>query len=562
MAKLITTYDNTLKEKVFVLKGEEAYAKSTDTVLTELPREEDWNRHLDYMLIGFEVDVHRNVGESSIVLYDNDDVIDVIPFDLGSTSVRWEKYYDEDTGEWVDNRMKLAYGVEHNIYAKYMGNKQCLKSQSKVYQFSEETPNFYLSALEFVDVDSYYDANSSIDISVQLVADDYYDEQTVKLYDNSSLIGTAITDDDGVAVFENVDILQGLHNFVVRFGGAEFLLSSETSMLLSGGYTISIIEKPSYIVDNNPSSVTVLAKDYLDEPKSSVDVTIQSYNGTEWDVVSQTKYTNSLGEVTISPAYLTNRPFRAINTQFNYVSDEYTVPSYSTLSVYLESEGNPPYYTSKGSSFPIIGEVSPVSAPVEVTMTYSKSEEGDVIYTDTVTTDSSGKFTTSYIGTGEGTIWISAKVTNDTFNMPLVITDYIQYWKASSSILNREYELETSSTLTNYTNGFGLSRSGNGWASISFKNTGYDISFKVISTNAVLSVTGSNSQVQIKAGDTVRVLYDSRSSYYRAKIIVNNSAKLDEYVPITTTGLGFKIYNSSTSPMLIFDELKIIKGGY
>ena len=144
----------------------------------------------------------------------------------------------------------------------------------------------------------------------------------------------------------------------------------------------------------------------------------------------------------------------------------------------------------------------------------------------------------------------------------MVITDYIQYWKASSSILNREYELETSSTLTNYTNGFGLSRSGNGWASISFKNTGYDISFKVISTNAVLSVTGSNSQVQIKAGDTVRVLYDSRSSYYRARITVNNSVKLDEYVPMTTTGLGFKIYNSSTSPMLIFDELKIIKGGY
>ena len=105
MAKLITTYDNTLKEKVFVLKGEEAYAKSTDTVLTELNREEDWNRYLDYMLIGFEVDVHRNVGESSIVLYDNEDVIDVIPFDLGSSSVRWEKYYDEDLGEWVDNRM-------------------------------------------------------------------------------------------------------------------------------------------------------------------------------------------------------------------------------------------------------------------------------------------------------------------------------------------------------------------------------------------------------------------------------------------------------------------------
>ena len=178
MAKLITTYDNTLKEKVFVLKGEEAYAKSTDTVLTELNREEDWNRHLDYMLIGFEVDVHRNVGESSIVLYDNDEVIDVIPFDLGSTSVRWEKYYDEDLGEWVDNRIQLAYGIEHNVYAKYMGNKQCLKSQSKVYKFSEEMPDAYLSSLEFVDVDSYYDADSNVDISVQLVADDYYTGQT------------------------------------------------------------------------------------------------------------------------------------------------------------------------------------------------------------------------------------------------------------------------------------------------------------------------------------------------------------------------------------------------
>ena len=545
MAKLITTYDNTLKEKVFVLKGEEAYAKSTDTVLTELPREEDWNRHLDYMLIGFEVDVHRNVGESSIVLYDNEDVIDVIPFDLGSTSVRWEKYYDEDLGEWVDNRMKLAYDIEHNIYAKYMGNKQCLKSQSKTYQFSEEMPDAYLSSLEFVDVGSYYDADSTVDISVQLVADDYYDGETINLYDGSSLVGTATTDNDGVAVFEDVTILQGLHNFVARFGGTEFLVSSETSKSVSGGYTISIIEKPSYVINNQPSTVTVLAKDYLNEPKSSVDVTIQAYDGTEWDVISQTIYTNSLGVATINPVYLTSRPFRAINTQFNYLSDEQTVTSYENVEVSLSIEDN---VTAKGYSIPITGLVSNISVPIDV----------DLTHIGTVTTDENGNFVASYKGTGDGSKTITASVYGASDSK--TIGDYIQYWKVPSKLLNVEFDTGSSSTLTTYTNGFGLSRTSSGWASINFKGTGYDISFKVVSTNATLGVTGSNSEVQIKSGNTVRIRYNLDGSYYRARITVGGLSKLDEYIPATTNRLGFKIYNSSSAPNLIFDDLRILRG--
>ena len=51
MANLITTYDNTLKEKIFMLRGEEAYARSTDTVLEEIlhdgERRSDWNSWID-----------------------------------------------------------------------------------------------------------------------------------------------------------------------------------------------------------------------------------------------------------------------------------------------------------------------------------------------------------------------------------------------------------------------------------------------------------------------------------------------------------------------------------
>lgn len=550
MAKLITTYDSTLKEKVFVLKGEEAYAKSTDTVLTELNREEDWNRHLDYMLIGFEVDVHRNVGESSIVLYDNEDVIDVIPFDLGSSSVRWEKYYDEDTGEWVDNRMKLAYDVEHNIYAKYMGNKQCLKSQSKVYQFSEEMPDAYLSALEFVDVDSYYDADYSVDINVQLVADDYYDGETITLYDGGSLLATATTNNDGIAVFENINILQGLHNFVARFKGTEFLMSSETSMMVSGGYTISIIEKPSYIINNAPTTIKVIARDYLNNPKSNADITIQQYEDDEWVDVSSSVYTNRSGLASISPTYLTTNPFRAINTQFDYVSDEQTVNFYDDVEVSLSIEDN---ITAKGYSLPITGSVTNVSEPIEV----------NINYIGTVTTDENGNFFASYKGTGEGSKTITASVYGASDSE--TIEDYVQYWKVPSKILNRQYVLENYSILIPYTNGFGLTLSptaggSNRWASINFNGTGYDISFKVVSTNATIGVTGSNSEVQIKSGDTVRIRYTLDGSYYRARITVGGLNKLDEYIPSTTSRLGFKIYNSTSAPNLIFDDLRILRG--
>ena len=79
MAKLTTTYDATLKEKIFVLKGEEAYARSTDCILEEVlhdgERRADWNTDIKKMKLEFHIDVLRDIGASYVTLYDNDDVI-------------------------------------------------------------------------------------------------------------------------------------------------------------------------------------------------------------------------------------------------------------------------------------------------------------------------------------------------------------------------------------------------------------------------------------------------------------------------------------------------------
>ena len=113
--KLAVHYDRNLKEEVFVVRDDESYVSTTKTILTvsDPVLEEEF----DYREYGVDVTINvlRDIGDSTIVLYDGDDVLEA--FD-------W-------TGTIISTHYDFPVGTAHKLRAVFMGNRRCLKSQSK-----------------------------------------------------------------------------------------------------------------------------------------------------------------------------------------------------------------------------------------------------------------------------------------------------------------------------------------------------------------------------------------------------------------------------------------------
>lgn len=279
MANIITSYDQTLKEKVFIVRGEEGYARTTDCMLTEIlhngERKSDWNTHLDYMLIEFRIDVVRDVGASEVVLYDNDVVLGVYPFDTNSHYIDL-KFEDSEH----DNRIMLNYDVEHNLYAKYMGNKQCLKSQSKTYSFYESMPDAYNCSLSLLESDGEtplsvnYDTGDTVAFKVKIdaeteVGQEYVAGNDIEIYvDGVKLEDDYTTGIGGItSLIEIEDLPDGLHKITARFNGTEYLAYSSQSIDISVGYIVTIEEYPPYVINNESFNALVKVVDYLGVPQ-------------------------------------------------------------------------------------------------------------------------------------------------------------------------------------------------------------------------------------------------------------------------------------------------------
>ena len=121
MVKLSVRYDKTLKDNVFVVRDDETYVSSTKTLLTVSdeynPTIEGVVNHLMYR-VDITIDVLRDTGDSTIVLYDGEDVLDT--FDWTGTAISTHHDFPVDT--------------THELRAMFMGNKHCLNSQSKTHE--------------------------------------------------------------------------------------------------------------------------------------------------------------------------------------------------------------------------------------------------------------------------------------------------------------------------------------------------------------------------------------------------------------------------------------------
>lgn len=317
---LNTQYDATLKEKVFVLKGEEDYARTTDCILTEIThydesgvaidedngRRADWNHWLQYMKVEFRVEVLRDIGESVVALYDNDTMIgEPLAWSDETEYVEWK--YESPS---KDNRMNLAYDVEHNIYAKFMGNKKCLKSQSKTYTFMEATPDAYQSSLEIMTYSRYYTSPSG-SFKVKLIAEEYVSGKSVEVYCDDTSLGTFTTDSSGLT--SNItfpsNLTDGIHTFYAKFNGDDEINSSEVTKQVSVGLVLEDFSYPHVVVTGAIGTVKGKVVDYFGNGWGNEYISITDLNEGIPEEYASTR-TTSDGSFVIDSFELIDEPWK------------------------------------------------------------------------------------------------------------------------------------------------------------------------------------------------------------------------------------------------------------
>ena len=458
MVKVITQYDKDLKQKIFALRGEEAYARTTDCVLEELltnngERRDDWNSDMYYMSLEFRLNVLRDVGASKVTLFDNDETLGVYPFDTNTGYIDF-KY----ESELEDNRLKLTYDFQHNIYALYNGNPQCLKSKSKVIPIFEYLPHPFTSALQFNNLGANYNTGDPVTFSVSLIADNYLANQAIHIFVDDELVDTLTTDSDGETDEITVsDLSNGLHSIIAVFDGEEKRLeNSSVQAEVSVGYSVEMIDYPSVVINESDSTVLVKVTDKLNNPISDVAEVVIVDEVTS-EVISEVAYTVD-GVATVDGVLISSNPFyaRATLNGGQNTSDSITVTTYDDVSISLNVDN-----TVTSRNYTISGYAQ-LSEPIgEVTVT---DQDGN-----TYLTDETGKVSgLLYEGSGAGDVTLSASIYGSSDSV--VIEDTYQYWNAPNPPMNQNYLCDA--FIREYSNGYSIS--GDNYPTLLLQLDGYD----------------------------------------------------------------------------------------
>ena len=579
MVQLNTTYDKTLKQKIFVLKGEEAYARTTDVLADIISDFDDCNSHIRYCRVGLEIDVLREVGDAFVNIYDDDTMLLSIPWGEDMESIINNSYYNDKGIYWqndkliigssdnVDTGLFLSYDTLHNIQVKYTGNKQCLSSKSDVISFMEEKPDNYASTLTATASSVSVETGDSVAFTLNLSIPTSDIQHTVQVYDNGSLIDTLSIDANENVSYSKSGLSNGLHSIRFLFIGDEEAFSSETTVDVSVGYKLLLVDVPSYVVSgsSDPVKVGVSLTDYLDNPVPFVQVGMVEYiPNWGYEQISQMQNTDNDGYVLIEPVYVGTHEICAYYMSSggkHYYSERVSVPVYpptaldvvptqtvvaNGVQTRVGIQCNPPFPDAD------------INVPITITRPSGTTTESVTIPAGTTTGY------TTIRGSGEGDITVSATLGG--LSNSHVIEDALQCWSVSKGLEYNKVLSASYSNVVTVNNGYkwyGNSSSTLPSLSFSFPKTKLVLDFDVISANAsnLLGITTyEDISFSISNNDHISIsietdAFGSKWSIY--KVYLNHG---DEPIKTGTGALGridFTMKNYREN--IIFDNLIIKK---
>lgn len=580
MVQLSTRYDTTLKKKVFVLKGEEAYARTTDVLVDIVSDFADCNTHLGSARVGLEIDILREIGDGFIYIYNNDDLIfEPIPWNSSNMATIIDSDWNDKGVYWSDNKLKigtssdtdtgirLAYDVEHNIKVHYSGNKQCLASTSDVLKFVMPTPDLFTSTLTLTSPSSNrYDSGATINnLSLLYQSSSVSANKSVKIYVDGTL-NTTVTCTTGTASTVNIGTLSdGLHTIRAIFEGDEYSTYAETTLDISVGYEVLLTDYPSVVIPNVEESLTCRLIDYLGNGVNHATVRVVEYsNGSYNNITYADVYSDGNGYATFDVSEENGVAFTGKPSYVKVGSTVYTQIPYELVnisSVTLLTNPNQlvsnSTYITKGNTLRISGYCSDSNGKLDkkgipVTITYNNQSK-------TVYTNSDGNFAFDYVGTAAGYVEMTIAVAS--VSKTIVVEDLIQYWVSKKTNPSDMSYLTPYSDLTQLNNGYRLTPTSSvvGSGLLRLDNIQqYDI---VQLEFDVLSVTGGKLHVNYQSFDITRghvdISMDFKNHWLEVFVDGDNVVSGTNNHFNLSFGMNYPTYVDNNS--MVFNNLKLRK---
>lgn len=545
MSKLGTVYDKDLKQKVFYLRGEENYAHTTDITATMVK-----TLTPDCISVNLTINTYRNVGDATVTLYNNDDVIDIYDWNNNKTT-------ETITG------IELDYNIDNNLKVVYSGNSSCMGSEYTFDTINEVNTEAYSTSIT-ISSDNQYTHSETVIVTGSLICDGniiLVEGQDIMIYSNNEYIATVTTGGDGVfsATLSNITS-DGAYHLDFLFTGADVtggrIASSNTSVEISKGCTVTVSDYPPIFYEGADNTISITVKDYLNQPINNQTVIFNSTSNTTnsngvatyiFNTLDDTEYT-----ITSDSATATYTPNRVVITN---VTEQYD------SAVFISKINT----QSELLSFKVDGENIQENIPISLEV-YDSDTDSLIANIGTIYTDSNGIASTRVTGQGYGTCNLRA-------NAPVGYTKFQYYDYIEYSVANKNdalYQYNTyypSNSLSALQSGWKLTNSSGVCVlynpMIMFEN--FEVSFKVVSaTSKIYLAWGSYSdgiienptvtELSLKANDTVYLVKSNNT----LKLKVGTSTK----ATIEYTGLGkspFIGLNGSTSQQLTFNNFKIIR---
>lgn len=505
--RLNTYYDKELNSQAYMIKSSEGYSRSTDTILTV--DEIDTSNVLSFqanLTVDVMRDVRSEIDDGLIEIYDNGDLIH---------SIVW----NADTVRTFP--LKFSYDTEHNVIAKFTGNRRCKPSNSLIWSHTVPRPLIHQSIIE-ITTPLNYNTNRPTLIGVLKDGEGTgISNVKLKVYENDVLLGeTTVTNGNGRFSFsKSSDYTWGKHTLKFVFDGTDAHSSVELFVTISLGYNISILDYDD-VWANGCGSLTANVSDWNDAVLTNAYCELKTGGN---DFILSSGYTDNNGNITF-----------VVDTAPSVFDGTMYVLCGSTDSekVNVVNVNVTELNISSNESIGAIGVTSdinvsitsdPVLDGVKVKMNNANPPELELI-------DNQGVAT--YECTGAGNTQISASVGGLT--QTIDYTDAIMYW-TPSKLYNYSY-VPIKGAMSYNAKGFKLETGkGKYTAVIGFGNiySNYDFNYEI-----TFNVVAYGKLTQFYFGK-----YDENKNIDGAYYIFNSLKKNDE-IKITKKGNTMSLYHN------------------
>ena len=505
--RLNTYYDKELNSQAYMIKSSEGYSRSTDTILTV--DEIDTSNVLSFqanLTVDVMRDVRSEIDDGLIEIYDNGDLIH---------SIVW----NDDTVRTFP--LKFSYDTEHNVIAKFTGNRRCKPSNSLIWSHTVPRPLIHQSIIEITSPLNYNSNRPTLTGVLKDGEGNGISNVKLKVYENDVLLGeTTVTNNNGEFSFDkSSDYTWGKHTLKFVFDGTDTNSSEELFVTISLGYNISILDYDD-VWANGCGSLTANVSDWNGAVLTNAYCELKTGgNG----FILSSGYTDNNGNITF---VVDTAPSVFDGTMYvlcgSVDSEQVSVVNVDVTELNISSN----------ESIGAIGVTSdinvsitsdPVVDGVKVKMNNANPSELELINNQGVAT---------YECTGAGDTQISASVGGLT--QTIDYTDAVMYW-TPSKLYNYSY-VPIKGAMSYYARGFQLETGkGKYTAVIGFGNIysnydfDYEITFKVVAYGKL---------TQFYFGK-----YDENKNIDGAYYIFNSLKKNDE-IKITKKGNTMGLYHN------------------